>query len=109
MIKNKGMPIAAFWNHMSKIVTPGILSRCHTYICPMNFEVISDCQEKHLKTFVRELQIVQPLENQLVQHYISYKSCTYLLVVYRLVLSLSYMLTSRAEKFPPDKCIYVMK
>ena len=52
----------------------------------MNFEVISDCQEKHLKTFVRELQIVQPLENQLVQHYISYESCTYLLVVYRLVL-----------------------
>ena len=50
----------------------------------MNFEVISDCQEKHLKTFVRELQIVQHLENQLVQHYISYESCTctYLLVVY---------------------------
>jgi hypothetical protein len=43
-------------------------------------------QEKHLKTFVRELQIVQHLENQLVQHYISYESCTYLLVVYRLVL-----------------------
>jgi hypothetical protein len=55
----------------------------------MNFEVISDCQEKHLKTFVWELQIVQPLENQLVQHYISYESCTYLHVVYRLVLSLS--------------------
>ena len=55
----------------------------------MNFEVISDCQEKHLKTFVRELQIVQHLKNQLVQHYISYESCTYLLVVYRLVLSLS--------------------
>jgi hypothetical protein len=35
----------------------------------MNFEVISDCQEKHLKTFVRELQIVQHLKNQLVQHY----------------------------------------
>jgi hypothetical protein len=46
-------------------------------------------QEKHLKTFVRELQIVQHLENQLVQHYISYESCTYLLLVYRLVLSLS--------------------
>ena len=57
----------------------------------MNFEVISDCQEKHLKTFVRELQIVQHLENQLVQHYISYESCTYLLVVYRLVLSLRYL------------------
>ena len=54
----------------------------------MNFEVISDCQEKHLKTFVRELQIVQPLENQLVQHYISYESCNYLLVVHRLMLSL---------------------
>jgi len=55
----------------------------------MNFEVISDCQEKHLKTFVRELQIVQHLENQLVKHYIYYESCTYLLVVYRLMLSLS--------------------
>jgi hypothetical protein len=39
----------------------------------MNFEVISDCQEKHLKTFVWELQIVQHLENPLVQHYISQK------------------------------------
>jgi hypothetical protein len=41
-----------------------------------------------LKTFVRELQIVQPLENQLVQHYVSYESCNYLLVVYMLMLSL---------------------
>jgi hypothetical protein len=31
----------------------------------MNFEVISDCQEKHLKTFLRELQIVQHLETMI--------------------------------------------
>jgi hypothetical protein len=38
-------------------------------ICPTNFEVISDCQEKNLKPCIRELQIVQ--------HYIFYESCTY--------------------------------
>ena len=46
----------------------GTMKMSYPNICLMNFEVTSDCQEKHLKTFQRELQNVQHLKILLVHH-----------------------------------------